>query len=88
MHKHCLIYTFCHSKNPVPIHLYVLIACGMGLEPLGVKSCKMYMYFLPKTTRDWNVLLSENVNLHRLQQTDTIESFKACFKREYLRSPN
>ncbi len=26
--------------------------------------------------------------MHRLQQTDTIESFKACYKREYLRSPN
>ena len=47
-----------------------------------------YNSFLPKTTRDWNVLLSENINLHRLQRSETIESFKACYKKEYLRSPN
>ena len=44
---------------------------------------------LPKTTRDWNSLLVQNDNLKRLQQTVTIiESFKACYKREFLRCPN
>ena len=28
------VYTFSYSKNPVPIHLYVLIACGTRLLPL------------------------------------------------------
>ncbi len=30
--------TFCHSKNPAPIHLHVLIACGMGLLPQSTLS--------------------------------------------------
>ena len=30
---HLQHYTFCHSKKPAPIHLHVLIACGMGLLP-------------------------------------------------------
>ncbi len=47
-----------------------------------------YNSFLPKTTRDWNVLLSDNVNFKKIQQANTIESFKACYKREFLRTPN
>ncbi len=47
-----------------------------------------YNSFLPKTTRDWNQLLASNVNLEKLQQTTTIESFKACYKREFLRIAN
>ena len=58
------------------------------LDTIKTRLVSSYNSFLPKTTRDWNLLLAENINFERLQQTTTIESFKACYKREFLRSPN
>ncbi len=41
------VYTFCHSKNPAPIHLHVLIAFGMGLLPqssFGIRILQVSYY--------------------------------------------
>ncbi len=84
----------------VPEYLYSMVPQSVGdragyvlrnaakLDTIKTRLIASYNSFLPKTTRDWNTLLTENVNLRRLQQADTIESFKACYKREFLRSPN
>ncbi len=84
----------------VPEYLYSMIPQTVGdragyvlrnaskLDTIKTRLVVSYNSFLPKTTRDWNYLLANNVNLERLQQTTTIESFKACYKREFLRSAN
>ncbi len=84
----------------VPEYLFSMVPQSVGdragyvlrnaskLDTVKTRLVSSYNSFLPKTTRDWNSLLVDNVNLLRLQQSDTIESFKACYKREFLRSPN
>ncbi len=84
----------------VPEYLYSMVPQSVGdragyvlrnaskLDTIKTRLVVSYNSFLPKTTRDWNVLLSENANFKRIQQANTIESFKACYKREFLRSPN
>ena len=84
----------------VPEYLHSMVPQSVGdragyvlrnaakLDTIKTRLVSSYNSFLPKTTRDWNILLSENINLQRLQQANTIESFKACYKKEYLRSPN
>ncbi len=51
-----------------------------------------YNSFIPKTIRDWNALFIEywHVELaeNNIQNAGSIDSFKARYKREYLRSPN
>ncbi len=81
----------------VPEYLYSMIPQSVGdragyvlrnaskLDTIKTRLVVSYNSFLPKTTRDWNQLLTNNVNL---KQTTTIESFKACYKREFLRSAN
>ena len=84
----------------VPEYLFSMIPQSVGdragyvlrnaskLDTIKTRLVSSYNSFLPKTTRDWNLLLAENINFERSQQTTTIESFKACYKREFLGSPN
>ncbi len=84
----------------VPEYLYSMVPQSVGdragyvlrnaskLDVIKTRLVASYNSLLPKTTRDWNQLLANNVNLEKLQQTTTIESFKACYKREFLRSTN
>ena len=84
----------------VPEYLYSMVPQSVGdragyvlrnaskLDVIKTRLVASYNSYLPKTTRDWNQLLANNVNLVKLQQTTTIESFKACYKREFLRSTN
>ena len=51
-----------------------------------------YNSFIPKTIRDWNTLFIafwdiENTNTS-LQNAGTLDSFKARYKKEYLKTPN
>ncbi len=88
------------DKILVPEYLYSMVPQSVGdragyvlrnaskLDTVKTRLISSYNSYLPKTTREWNSLLVGNVNLLKLQQSDTIESFKACYKREFLRSPN
>ncbi len=88
------------DKILVPEYLHSMVPQSVGdragyvlrnaskIDTVKTRLIVSYNSFLPKTTRDWNTLLADNVNLFRLQQSDTIESFKACYKREFLRSSN
>ncbi len=51
-----------------------------------------YNSFIPKTIRDWNTLFIAYWHVEQtessIQNAGSIESFKARYKREYLKSPN
>ncbi len=51
-----------------------------------------YKSFIPKTIRDWNALFIEYWHIEQagnnIQNAGSIDSFKARYKKEYLRAPN
>ncbi len=67
---------------------YVLRNAGK-LDIVKTRLVVSYNSFIPKTTRDWNLLMStDNTYNSNIQKTTTIESFRACYKREFFRVPN
>ncbi len=78
----------------VPEYLFSMVPQSVGdragyvlrnaskLDTIKTRLVSSYNSFLPKTTRDWNFLLAENINFERLQRTTTIESFKACYDQD------
>ncbi len=85
-----LVPEYLHSMVPPSIgdrSGYVLRNAGR-LDNVKTRLVSSYNSFLPKTTRDWNALLSDNNDLKGIQQSKTIESFKANYKKQFLRSPN
>ncbi len=70
---------------------YVLRNAGK-IDNVRTRLIVSYNSFLPKTIRDWNSLFIaywqiEHANTS-LQNTGSIDSFKARYRKEYLRSPN
>ena len=67
---------------------YVLRNAGK-LDIVKTRLVVSYNSFIPKTTREWNLLMSaDNIHNSNIQKAMTIESFKACYKREFFRTPN
>ncbi len=67
---------------------YVLRNAGK-LDIVKTRLVASYNSFIPKTTREWNTLMStDNVCNSNIQKALTTESFKACYKREFFRTPN
>ncbi len=67
---------------------YVLRNAGK-LDTIKTRLVASYNSFVPKTIREWNTLMStDNVYNSNIQKALTIESFKACYKREFFRTPN
>ncbi len=67
---------------------YVLRNAGK-LDTVKTRLVASYNSFIPKTTRDWNTIMStDNIHNSNIQKALTIESFKACYKREFFRTPN
>ena len=67
---------------------YVLRNAGK-LDTVKTRLVVSYNSFILKTTREWNSLMSaDNIHNTNIQKAMTIESFKACYKREFFRTPN
>ncbi len=67
---------------------YVLRNAGK-LDTVKTRLVASYISFIPKTTREWNSLMStDNTYNSNIQKAMAIESFKACYKREFFWTPN
>ncbi len=70
---------------------YVLRNAGK-IDNVKTRLIVSYNSFIPKTIRDWNSLFIAYWHVEHsdnsLQNVGSIDSFKARYKKEYLRSPN